>query len=180
MGKNDNAHLLRMVESLRNNVGNDKAMEFEESYPLSKSADITKKYEWAKKSCDYLEVSFDSDTIMNIRKDCRCNDGKSIAVKIVKYLKKANSVEEFVIAFNEKETFAALEYISDHKIRFCYPECYCACVKRVQGELSRAWCYCTLGNAEGIFKEVFQKDVKVALIESIKTGGDRCVIEVEW
>ena len=57
-----------MVESLRKNVGNDKAMEFEESYPLSKSADITKKYEWAKKTCDYLEKSFDSDTIMNIRK----------------------------------------------------------------------------------------------------------------
>lgn len=48
------------------------------------------------------------------------------------------------------------------------------------GEVSRTWCYCTLGNAEGIFKEVFKKEIKVTLLESIKTGGDRCVIEVEW
>jgi hypothetical protein len=46
--------------------------------------------------------------------------------------------------------------------------------------VSRTWCYCTLGNAEGIFKEVFKKEIKVTLLESIKTGGDRCVIEVEW
>lgn len=79
-----------------------------------------------------------------------------------------------------RKGFASLEYISDNKILFCYPECYCACVKRVSGELSRAWCYCTLGNAEGIFREVFKKEIKVTLFESIKTGGEKCVIEVEW
>ena len=108
------------------------------------------------------------------------HDGKSIANKILKYLNKANSIEEFVTNFNAKENFAKLEYISDNKILFCYPECYCACVKRVPQPLSMAWCYCTLGNAEGIFTEVFKKDVKVTLLESIKTGSDRCVIEVEW
>ena len=43
MAKNDNAHLLRMVESLRQNIGENRANEFEEKYPLSKSADIEKK-----------------------------------------------------------------------------------------------------------------------------------------
>ena len=180
MAKNDNAHSLRMVESLRQTVGNDKAGEFEEKYPLSKSADIEKKFEWAKAACNYLEENFDAELIYKIRKECRCNDGKSIANKILKYLNKANSIEEFVTNFNAKENFAKLEYISDNKILFCYPECYCACVKRVPQPLSMAWCYCTLGNAEGIFTEVFKKDVKVTLLESIKTGSDRCVIEVEW
>ena len=154
--------------------------EFEEKYPLSKSADIEKKFEWAKAACDYLEENFDAELIYKIRKECRCNDGKSIANKILKYLNKANSIEAFVASFNAKESFAKLEYISDNKILFCYPECYCACVKRVPQPLSMAWCYCTLGNAEGIFTEVFKKDVKVTLLESIKTGSDRCVIEVEW
>ena len=180
MAKNDNAHSLRMVESLKQTVGNDRANEFEEKYPLSKSADIEKKFEWAKAACDYLEENFDAELIYKIRKECRCNDGKSIANKILKYLNKANSIEEFVASFNAKESFAKLEYISDNKILFFYPECYCACVKRVPQQLSRAWCYCTLGNAEGIFAEVFKKDVKVTLLESIKTGSDRCVIEVEW
>ena len=153
MAKNDNAQSVRLVDSLERHVGYDTAREFEANYPLSKSADINK---------------------------CRCNDGKSIANKLLKYLNKADSIKEFVRLFNEKETFACLEYISDNKIRFCYPECYCACVKRVPQELSKTWCYCTLGNAEGIFSNVFKTDVKVTLLESIKTGADKCVIEVEW
>lgn len=180
MAKNDNAHSIRVIDSLRRNVGNSKANEFEERYPLSKGANIEKKYEWAKNVCNYLEEHFDTETIINLRKECRCNDGKSIANKILKYLNRENSIEQFVNAFNENETFALLEYISDNKILFCYPQCYCACIKRVPEEVSRTWCYCTLGNAEGIFKEVFKKDIKVTLLESIKTGGDKCVIEVEW
>lgn len=181
MAKNDNAHSIRLLDSLRRNIGNDVEDEFGERYPLSKSANIEKKYEWAKNVCDYLDGRFDTETIMTIRKECRCNDGKSIANKILKYLNKADSIEQFVKDFNENETFAFLEYISDNKILFCYPECYCACIKRVPGEVSRAWCYCTLGNAEGIFKEVFKRDdIKVTLLESIKTGGGKCSIEVEW
>lgn len=180
MAKNDNAHSVRLRGSLEKHIGCDTAREFEVNYPLSKSADIEKKYKWAKTICSYLEENFDTDTIIKIRKECRCNDGKSIAGKLLKYLNKSDSIQEFVCSFNQKETFASLEYISEKKIRFCYPECYCACVKRVPEELSKTWCYCTLGNAEGIFSEVFKTDVKVALIESIKTGADKCVIEVEW
>lgn len=180
MAKNDNAHSIRLIESLRRNVGNSEAKEFEERYPLSKGANIEKKFEWVKSTCDYLEENFDTETIINLRKECKCNEGKSIANKILKYLNKENSIEQFVDAFNENETFAFLEYISDNKILFCYPQCYCACIKRVPEEVSRTWCYCTLGNAECIFKEVFKKDIKVTLLESIKTGGDKCVIEVEW
>ena len=180
MAKNDNAHSVRLADSLERNIGYEIAREFEVNYPLSKSADIEKKYQWAKTICDYLEEHFDTDTIIRIRKECRCNDGKSISDKLLKYLNKADSIQEFVCSFNQKETFAYLEYISDNKIRFCYPECYCACVKRIPQELSKTWCYCTLGNAEGIFSEVFKTDVKVTLLESIKTGADKCVIEVEW
>lgn len=180
MAKNDNAHSIRLAQSLERNAGYDIANQFVEKHPLSKSANIEKKYQWAKTICNHLEEHFDTDTIIKIRKECRCNDGKSIARKFLKYLNKADSVKEFVYSFNQNETFASLEYISDNKLLFCYPECYCACVKRVPQELSKTWCYCTVGNAEGIFSEVFRKDVKVTLLESIKTGADKCVIEVEW
>ncbi|MBD5085345.1 MAG: hypothetical protein HDT33_09925 [Clostridiales bacterium] len=180
MAKNDNAHSVRLVESLDRNAGHDTAEECEKKYPLSKSAGVEKKYEWAKNVCSYLEEHFDIDTTITIRKDCRCNDGKSIANKLLRYLNKANSIEEFVNIFNQNETFAFMEYVSDNRILFCYPECYCACVKRIPLELSKTWCYCTLGNAEGIFSKVFRKDVKVTLLKSIKTGSDKCVIEVEW
>ncbi len=180
MARNDNAQSVRFVDSLEKQVGYDTAREFEANFPLSKSADIEKKFQWAHAVCSYLEEHFDTDTIIRIRKECSCNDGKSIANKLLKYLNKAGSIQEFVSLFNQNETFARLEYISNNKIWFCYPQCYCACVKRVPLELSKTWCYCTLGNAEGIFREVFKTDVKVTLLKSIKTGADKCVIEVEW
>ena len=105
MTKNDNVHSVRLIDSLIRNAGNKAADEFEETYPLSKSANIVKKYEWALNVCDYLEKRFDTETIIAIRKECRCNDGKSIATKIIKYLNKVACIEDFVEAFNENETF---------------------------------------------------------------------------
>jgi hypothetical protein len=178
--KNDHAHSIRLIESLGKNINEDIAQEFDEKYPLSKSANIEKKFQWAVSVCHYLEENLEPIEIMKVRKECRCNDGKSIANKLLKYLDTSTSILEFVNSFNNNEIFAKLEYICDNKILFCYPECYCACVKRIPEELSKTWCYCTLGNAEGIFKEVFKKDVTIILLESIKTGGNRCVMEVQW
>lgn len=178
--KNDNPHSIRLFDSIRELISIDAAVAFEKSHPLSKSADADKKFAWAKSVCRYLDEHYDTETVKALRKECRCNDGKSIVNKLLKYLKKADSLEQFVELFNASESFASLEYISPTRIHFCYPECYCSCIKRAPGAVSKAWCYCTLGNAEKIFQEVFHKQVKVDLIESIKTGGNRCVIAVEW
>lgn len=180
MPANDNAHSLRLLDSLRELDGEQAAQEAAERFPLSKSADIEKKFEWAKNICGYLEERYDLEKIVAIRKKCRCNDGKSIAKKLLKYRNQTKDLNAFVRLFNECENSASLEYVSEHTIRFCYPQCYCACVKRVPRKLPKTWCYCTLGNAEGIFQEVFQKEVRVTLLESIKSGADRCVIEVTW
>lgn len=175
---NDNPHSLRLAASLAGHTGD--AKELEERYPLSKSASIEKKFQWAKDVCGYLKERFDPETILQIRKDCRCNDGASNANKLLKYLKRAGSIREFVQLFNQNESFASLEYLSDHKILFCYPECYCSCVKRISGQLPKTWCSCTLGNAEAVFRRVFQTEVKATLLESIKSGSERCVIQIEW
>lgn len=180
MAKNDNAHSLRLVSSLEKHIGADAAEKLAEKHPLSKSAGFERKFEWARDVCGYLEERFDEDTIAEIRRDCRCNDGRSNAAKMRKYLNKSESIAEFVEAFNNAETFARLDYISERKLRFCYPECYCSCVKRVTERISRTWCLCTLGNAEGIFRELFGDGVRVRLIDSIKQGDAECVIEVEW
>lgn len=35
-------------------------------------------------------------------------------------------------------------------------------------------------NVEGIFNEVFKKNVTISLLESIKTGGTKCIMEVTF
>lgn len=180
MAKNHNAHSIRMVESIKTVIGNNEANEFEENFPLSKSANVNKKFEWAKEACEYLEKKYDRNTNMRIREKCICNDGKSTAVKILKYLSQTSSISEFVNCFNANESFASLEYIDNNKILFCYPECYCGCVKRVNEQLSEIWCYCTLGYAKSLFSKVFSREVKVQLVESVKMGGQRCAVSIDW
>ncbi len=180
MPKNDNAHALRMVSGIEKHAGTDAARQFADQHPLSKSASIEKKHQWAQEACAYLTAHFDENTIRAIRRECRCNDGRAIAEKLLKYLRRNASLQDFVADFNRSETFASLEYVGEKCLLFCYSSCYCACVKRVPGELPRAWCECTLGNAEGIFRAVFGDSVQVALLESIKTGGTRCAIQVAW
>ena len=180
MPKNDNAHALRLAESLKNNHCPALAEQLENQYPLSKSATIEKKFEWAQHACDFLEKHLEEEEIIKVRKECICNDGKSNAKRMLKYLNKASDTKEFVELFNQNENFASMEYISENKLIFCYPECYCGCVKRIPDNLTKTWCYCTIGNAESMFREVFQKDVRVTLKESIKTGAKRCALVVEW
>lgn len=181
MAKNDHAHALRLWESIRVHAGADEADALATMYPLSKSAGVEKKMAWAQQVCAYLDDRFDENDVISIRKDCKCNDGKSIAAKIQRYLSSAGSIRQMVEDFNAGETFAQMVYLSDRKLLFCYPQCYCACIKRAEGSVPQSWCYCTLGNAQSIFRQVFpQENISVALLESIKTGGKRCVIRVEW
>lgn len=180
MPKNDNAHSLRLVESLKKNNCSELAERLRTEYPLSKSASIEKKFEWAQHSCSFLEENLEEETIIKVRKACICNDGKSNAKKLLKYLNNASNTKEFIEDFNKKETFASMEYIAENKLLFCYPECYCGCVKRIPENLTKSWCYCTIGFAESMFRAVFQTDVTVTLTESIKTGATRCAMIVEW
>lgn len=53
---NDNSHTIRMVESIKAVIGDKEANEFEEKYPLSKSANLNRKFEWAKEACEYWVV----------------------------------------------------------------------------------------------------------------------------
>lgn len=54
MAKNDNAHSVRLYESLKKNVGEEAANEIAETYPLSKAADIEKRFDWAQNVCEEL------------------------------------------------------------------------------------------------------------------------------
>ena len=59
-----------------------------------------------------------------------------------------------------------------------YPQCYCSCVKRNPEQLSRTWCYCTLGYSKRMFENIFGTEVQVELLSSVKMGDDNCRIRI--
>ncbi len=177
MPKNDNAHALRFYDSLAQ-LDEEAAIRFAQEHPLSKSADYRKKFLWAKEQCRFLEENLSPDDIEAVRARCHCEAGAALARRMRGYLESSASLEEFAALFNEKEKYVTLEAVPGG-VRLIYPECYCACVKRVEEPISRTWCLCTLGHVRGLFRQVLGHEAEVELLETIKTGGARCVVEVK-
>jgi len=87
-------------------------------------------------------------------------------------------LNEFIDAYNiEYEGHHTMWYDGEF-LYFSYPACYCSCVKRMDKPLSKTWCYCTLAYTKKLFDYALDCGTDVELIESIKTGGSKCVIRV--
>ena len=177
MPKNDNPHAVRFCESMAKNCGEAEAQRIAELFPLSKSANIEKKFEWAKKICEYLEKSYDENQLLKIRMDCACGPEMGKINKLKTLYQKCRDEEEFIQKANQLNQGFTIDY-SDGCFELIYPQCYCSCVKRVEQQLSKTWCYCTLGYTKRMFEHLLDSPVEVTLLQSVKMGDDVCRIRV--
>ena len=179
MPSNDNAHAIGLYNALLALGGGGAAEELAQQHPLSKSADVPKKYQWALAVCRYLEEHYSEKTIAAIRARCYCEDSAALANRMRSYLNQVGGdLNEFARLHNWKEKNAKIEVIKGGLL-YCYPECYCSCLKGAEGPAPKAWCYCTLGHARKLFSQVFGPHIEAELWETIKSGGKRCVVFVE-
>lgn len=98
--------------------------------PLSKSANIEKKFEWAQAVCEFLTENFDEDTVRQIRMDCACGSELGKGKKIKEIYEKENDVSVFVERANNLKQGFTIEYDGKY-FYLIYPQCYCSCVKRI-------------------------------------------------
>lgn len=180
MPKNDNPHSLRLADAICSHIGRDAALAFSTAHPLAKSADVEKKSRWACEVCAALDAQFDADSAAAIRRDCRCNDGRTMAQQIASCIRKAGSLAEGSALFTGENPYAFLEYVSEHELIFGYHACVCSCIKRAEGALPLLWCECSAGYALAMFRQVLGDSVQVELLNSVKAGGARCEIRVRW
>lgn len=169
---------LKICAAIREVSGDDKANEFEEKLPLSSSADFRRKFRWAREVCEYFEVNYTPDEIKKIRMTSSCEPPESKLRSAKALFSVSGSPEEFCDAFNRE--FApenSLEY-KGGEYYFSYPRCYCSAVARGEGTLPVTWCLCSLGYVKRLFDHALGCDTYVELLESIKTGGARCLFKI--
>ena len=180
MPKNDNPHSLRLNEALYTLANVLTADAFVAAHPLSKSADVEKKYRWACDVCQALEEQFTPEDAATIRQNCRCGDGKTMAHEISTCISKAGSLFDGCKMFSQKNKYAFLDYVSEHEVIFGYHACVCSCVKRADGPVPLLWCECSAGYTMAMFKQLFGNTVQVKLLSSVKSGADRCTFRIQW
>ena len=178
MRKNDNAHSLRLLAALHTTGHDEVAASYEKDYPLSNSADVSKKYRRACDICHALEAQFSRDEAASIRQDCRCGDGKSMAKEITGCISKAGDLPGGCKLFSEKNKYAFLEYVNEHELIFGYHACVCSCIKRAEGEVPALWCECSVGYVSCMFKLIFGDFTSVHLLGSAKSGAGCCTFRI--
>lgn len=179
LSKTDNPHAMRLYKSLLKHTDEQTAKGIAFKVNISKSADTYKKFVWAESICNDLQNNFDDDTIKEIRMRCACGPGLSKADNLKKLYQSCKDTKEFVSKANGLGQGFTIE-AKDNAIILVYPNCYCSCVKRIDKNLPKIWCYCTLGYTKKMFEHVFDRKVDVELLESVKTGGTKCMIKIVW
>jgi len=175
MGQLTNLHAIRLYNSIANNIGKAAADDFAKNLPLSKSATFERKFKWAVDVCKYLENKYSRGDIKKIRMDCACGPSEKQMNDLRALFLSSKNLTEFAEKYsNDNHSL----WCEDDTLYFSYPRCYCSCVKRMNKPLSNTWCMCTLGYTKRLFDFALNCETSVELIESVKTGSNRCVIKI--
>ena len=177
MAKNEDPNMMRLLESMEKHGQKEAGEVFSKENPIEESADVNGKFEWAKKTCAFLEENFDDDTVKAIRMDCACGPQYEWIQSVKDAYDASTSPEDFVEKTNALELGYWLEF-EGTSYYLMYPQCYCDFVNQVEDTLPKAWCYCTLGYTKKMFTYVLGKEVEVELITSVKLGDKECRIKV--
>ena len=177
MADNDNPHALRFLYSMTKHGEEKAGKQFAEEFPLDLSADEKAQFEWAKHVCAFMEDNYDDETVRTVRMDCVCGPTQEFCEELRKLYESASDPDDFVEKVNAQELGISMEYdgVSYYMI---YPECYCSCVNNCDEQLTRAWCYCTMGYNKRLFEAVFEKDVQAELMSAVKLGDGECRIRI--
>ncbi len=164
----------RLYDSLRRHGGEEAAALVP---PLAKTPAPNKAFAWAEAACAALEARFSPEEIQKIRKDCACGPAQGRMDAMRRLWERSADLDDFTARFNASKQGAEM-WTEGGDLYFAYPACYCSCVNKVDAPLPRTWCLCTLGYTERMFSYAFDRPMRAELLESVKTGGRRCVLRV--
>ena len=168
----------RLYENVEKYSNSDTAQKIAFGRELPYSPTKVEKKEWVKYISSELENEFDEQTIKNIRLGCYCNENGELD-KSKDFIKNiydsAVSLEDFVDKMNEYE---AGWYIKDGHLFTKFLSCSCPMLEGVDILPTKTWCFCTVGFNKKIFEYVFNCEVDIELLESIKMGDNQCLMKI--
>lgn len=145
---------------------------FGENQSSSSEDDAT----WVRATMNRLENHFDRSAVKQIRMNCQCGYGMDEKYELVKELfDSSSSLEEF--ANHDKAKAAGLS-CTNGELYLQFPYCPCPMLAHVDQLDTDTWCQCTTGYSKVLFEKVFNCEVDVELLKSIKMGDDICLMKI--
>nr|WP_304943337.1 DUF6144 family protein [Vallitalea guaymasensis] len=178
MLKLKNNEVKKLIDNIRKYSSSDVAHKIALGIDLPVNPTPIEKSEWVRYISTELEKHFDEKTIKKIRMGCYCTEnGKLEESKtfIKKVYDNSVSMTDFVNKMNE---YQAGWYIKDGNLHTKYYSCPCPMLEAVSSLPTKTWCYCTVGYNKEIFEYVFNCEVDIELLESIKMGDNQCLMKI--
>lgn len=145
---------------------------------LPSSPTTAERAAWVKHISAAMEQEFDEQTIKNIRSGCYCGENGHLdeSKRLIRNIYDAStSLEDFVHKMNDRK---AGWYLHDGYVFTKYLSCPCPMLDGIDNLATKTWCYCTVGYNKVIFEHVFNCEVDVEVLESIKMGDEKCLMKI--
>lgn len=175
-------HMLEEKRKLYENIAKHSSAEIAQEITfglkLQSSLASNESEQWVRHVCTELEKHFDEQTIKIIRSGCYCGEDGHLE-KAKEFIKNiydiSTSMEDFVERMNERK---AGWYLQDGYLFTKYFSCPCKMLDSIETLPTKTWCFCTVGYNKVIFEHVFNCEVDVELLESIKMGNSQCLMKI--
>ena len=139
------------------------------------SSSSIKKAEFAKRLMDNFERQFPEDVQIKVMENCgrRCT-GASTIEKAKRIKRNAQNLAELIDGLNKQHIGGGKLKLENNKINVEYGKCYCGMVSKTKERFSSTYCNCSRGYLLELFEQIFEKPVKVDLVESVIQGAKSC------
>ncbi|NLG25633.1 MAG: hypothetical protein GX558_09780 [Clostridiales bacterium] len=168
-------HARRLHQAIEQRAGAEVAAQITGDDPGPTPGDA-RKAEWAEAACLRLIDRFSPEEVAAIRIDCACGPAEGRMKALKRHYQSHGTLASIAEKFSAE---GGPSWVENGVLYVSYPACYCSCVKRAPGPLPRAWCLCSVGYTRRNLEYALGRPVKVTLLESVKTGGARCLMKAE-
>jgi predicted ArsR family transcriptional regulator len=146
---------------------------------IDSKATTAKQGKYIKTVLDEVKHLHGVDGCKNMMRSCgyQCISNDVILIAKGFYKEANNEMEPFLERLNANHIAGGRLRFDQDAIIVTYDRCYCGIPKAVKN-MPKEYCECSAGWAEKLFSSVFEKSVKVEMVQTILAGGDQCVIRV--
>jgi len=171
---NTDNHIVKLANSLSQHVDEEtRAKILEGSEQITTATGPTKKARWVIGAMERMEALVDEGTRINIMEGCNCAKEGRIQ-KGKELLKKARDLDEFVEMLEQAHIVGSRLERKGDVIYSYYNRCYCGLVNKSQEKIPLTYCYCSQGYARKVFEGIFEKPIRVELLQSVVNGAPEC------
>ncbi len=126
-----------------------------------------------------LQETRGKDVCATVMRPCGhiCISNHTIKQAQALYISCGGDMNLLLDKLNERNIGGGHLYLDDHRIMASYDRCYCGIARAAQ-DMPVVYCECSAGWYERLFSSVFEREVRVNILQTILAGQDKCAFEI--